>query len=122
MAASAGCPQKGTDDSTRLERRVFLNLLYDFYSPLLTERPRNVYEMLNFSDLAPTEAARLLGISRQAVHILERRVMERLETIEEELHFAGTTRRLEQRIQELERENEDLRRRLAKDGRGEGEE
>ncbi|MBR1672163.1 MAG: DNA-binding protein [Fretibacterium sp.] len=97
------------DDKERLERRVYLNLLYDFYSPLLTERQRNVYEMLYFSDLAPAEVARSLGISRQAVHILERRVMERLEVIEEELHFAGTTRRLEERIRELEEENRALR-------------
>ena len=81
-------------DKERLERRVYLNLLYDFYSPLLTERQRNVYEMLYFSDLAPAEAARSLGISRQAVHILERRIM----------------KRLEERIQKLEEENEALRR------------
>ena len=93
------------DDGERLERRVYLNLLYDFYSPLLTERQRKVYEMLYFSDLAPTEAARSLGVSRQAVHILERRVSERLEAIEGELHFAETTRRLEERIRELEAKN-----------------
>ena len=92
------------DDRERLERRVYLNLLYDFYSPLLTERQRSIYEMLYFSDLAPTEAARALGVSRQAVHILERRVTERLEKIEEELHFALTVQRLEKRIEELERE------------------
>jgi len=97
-------------DKERLERRGYLNLLYDFYSPLLTERQRDVYEMLNFSDLSPAETARSLGISRQAVHILERRVTERLEDIEEELHFAETTRRLEERIQKLEEENEALRR------------
>ena len=97
-------------DKERLERRVYMNLLYDFYSPLLTERQRNVYEMLYFSDLAPAEAARSLGISRQAVHILERRIMKRLEDIEKELHFAETTRRLEERIQKLEEENEALRR------------
>ena len=96
-------------DKERLARRVYMNLLYDFYSPLLTERQRDTYEMLHFSDLAPAEAARTLGISRQAVHILERRVAERLEKIEEELHFAATTRRLEDRIRELEEENQTLR-------------
>ncbi len=96
-------------DKERLERRVYLNLLYDFYSPLLTERQRNVYEMLYFSDLTPTEVARSLEISRQAVHILERRIMNRLEAIEGELHFAETTRRLEERIRKLEEENSALR-------------
>ena len=97
-------------DKERLERRVYMNLLYDFYSPLLTERQRDVYEMLYFSDLAPAEVARSLGISRQAVHILERRIMKRLEDIEKELHFAETTHRLEERIRKLEGENEALRR------------
>ncbi|MCR4818182.1 MAG: DNA-binding protein [Fretibacterium sp.] len=96
-------------DKERLEQRVSLNLLYDFYAPLLTEYQREVYEMLSFSDLAPAEVARLLGISRQAVHILERRIMKRLEDIEEELHFAETTRRLEERIRKLEEENKALR-------------
>ena len=96
-------------DKERLERRVYLNLLYDFYSPLLTERQRKVYEMLYFLDLSLTETARSLEISRQAVHILERRVMDRLEMIEGQLRFAETTRRLEARIRELEQENEALR-------------
>ena len=89
-------------DKARLERRVYLNLLYDCYSPLLTERQRDVYEMLHFLDLAPTEVAQALKVSRQSVHILERRVVERLEKIEGELHFAATVRRLEERIRELE--------------------
>lgn len=97
-------------DKERLERRVYMNLLYDFYSPLLTDYQRNVYEMLCFSDMAPAEVARSLGISRQAVHILERRIMKRLEDIEKELHFAETTHRLEEQIRKLEEENEALRR------------
>lgn len=90
------------DDRERLERRMYFNALYDLYSPLLTERQRNVYEMLYFSDLAPAEVAKSLGITRQAVHILVRRIMERLETIERELRFAGIVERLEGRIRELE--------------------
>lgn len=108
----------GLDDKERLEQRVYLNLLYDFYSPLLTERQRNLYEMLFFSDLAPAEAARLLGITRQAVHILERRVTKRLEDIEVKLHFAETVRGLEARIEAIQQENEALRARG--EGGGEG--
>ncbi len=95
--------------SEKLERRVYLNLLYDFYSPLLTERQRNVYEMLFFSDMASTEAARALGVSRQAVHILKQRIIKRLETIETRLHFAESSRKLEAKIKELELENASLK-------------
>lgn len=97
------------DDRERLERRIRYNALYDLYSPLLTERQRSVYEMLYFSDLAPAEVAKFLGVTRQAVHILVRRIMDRLETIERELSFAEIVERLEGRIRELEQELEVLR-------------
>lgn len=95
------------DDRERLERRMRFNALYDLYSPLLTERQRDVYEMLYFSDLAPAEVAKSLGITRQAVHILVRRTMDRLDAIERDLKFAEVVERLEGRIRELE---ESLRR------------
>ena len=100
------------NDNDILTRRIHFNLLYDFYSPLLTEKQRKVYETLCFSDLTPSEAADVLGISRQAVYILARHVMEKLESIERELCFAVNTRRLEERIRTLEAENADLRRQL----------
>ena len=90
------------DDRERLERRMRFNALYDLYSPLLTERQRDVYEMLYFSDLAPAEVAKSLGITRQAVHILVRRTMDRLDAIERDLKFAEIVERLEGRIRELE--------------------
>lgn len=105
-----------TNDNDILKRRVHFNLLYDFYSPLLTERQRKVYETLCFSDLTPSEAADVLGISRQAVYILARHVMEKLDCIERELCFAVNTRRLEDRIRVLEQENADLRRQLQEKG------
>ena len=95
------------DDKERLERRMRFNALYDLYHPLLTERQRDVYEMLYFSDLAPAEVAKSLGITRQAVHILVRRTMDRLDAIERDLKFAEIVERLEGRIRELE---ESLRR------------
>ena len=95
------------DDKERLERRMRFNALYDLYHPLLTERQRDVYEMLFFSDLAPAEVAKSLGVTRQAIHILGHRTMDRLEAIERDLKFAGIVERLEGRIRELE---ESLRR------------
>ena len=90
------------DDGVRLERRVHVNVLYDLYGPLLTERQRKVYEMRYFSDLSLGEIAETLGITRQAVHILINRIVERLLTLEQELGFAARLERLENRIKELE--------------------
>ena len=98
-----------TDDNDILTRRVHYNLLYDIYSPLLTERPRKVYETLCFSDLTPSEAADNLGMSRQAVHTLTRNIMNKLDSLEGLLHFAMNTKHLESRIKELETENASLR-------------
>ena len=100
---------KLNNDNEVLRRRIYFNLLYDFYSPLLTERQRKVYETLCFSDLTLSEAAGVLGISRQAVYTLARNVMGKLDGLERDLHFAANTRHLEERIRELESENEALR-------------
>ena len=105
--------ERNKADSEILRRRVYCNLLYDFYSPLLTERQRKVYETLCFSDLTLSEAADVLGISRQGVYVLARHVMEKLEGIERELCFAVNTRQLEKRIKELEEENQSLKKQLA---------
>ncbi|MBR0316031.1 MAG: DNA-binding protein [Synergistaceae bacterium] len=103
---------KNDNDDEILKRRIYFNLLYDFYSPLLTEKQRKVYETLCFSDLTPTEAAKILGISRQAVYVQTCHVMKKLEGIEKELHFAGNTRHLEAKITELENENAKLKLKL----------
>lgn len=91
------------DDGARLERRVYINALYDLYSPLLTERQRNVYEMRCFSDFSLAEIAETLEITRQAVHILVNRTEERLLALEKILGFAVRLERLENRIEELRR-------------------
>ncbi len=97
---------------SEFERRLNFNLLYDFYSPLLTVRQRRIYELVCFSDMSLGEAAESLGISRQAVHMMKRKIEAKLEAIENDLHFADTTRKFEERIKSLEMENEFLRSKL----------
>jgi len=91
-----------TDDGVRLEQRVYVNVLYDLYNPLLTERQRKVYEMHCFSDWSLSEIAESLEITRQAVHILVNRTVERLMRFERELGVAERLEHLEKRIKELE--------------------
>ncbi len=100
-------------DSKIFTRRMYFDSLYDFYSPLLTENQRKIYETLCFSDLTPTEAGKILGMSRQAVHDVANRVMSKLEQFEAKLHFVATNHKLEARIADLEQENFSLRQKLA---------
>ncbi len=92
-----------------LDKRLNFNLLYDFYSPLLTERQRKIYELVCFSDMSLGEAAESLKISRQAVHSMKNKIEKKLESIEKFLHFAETTRLLEKKIKNLEIEIENLK-------------
>ena len=102
----------GANDNDILKRRIHFNMLYDFYSPLLTERQRKVYKTLCFSDLTLSEAAKLLRVSRQAVHILVRNVCNKLEDFEQKVRFVENTKHLEERIKMLEEENGSLRAKL----------
>ena len=90
------------DDGLSLKKRIYVNALYDFYSPLLTQRQRDVYEMRYFSDLSLAEIAEALGITRQAVHILSNRTAEKLMSLEKDLGFVARLEHLQNRIRELE--------------------
>jgi len=51
-----------------LEKVFEINLLYDFYGELLTERARSIFEQHYIEDYSLGEIALLEGVSRQAVH------------------------------------------------------
>ncbi len=51
-----------------MDRHVEMTYLMDIYSPLLTERQQKVLEYYYSDDLAISEIARLLDISRQGVY------------------------------------------------------
>ncbi|MGE5455001.1 MAG: YlxM family DNA-binding protein [Methylocystaceae bacterium] len=75
-----------------------LDLLYDFYAPLLTEKQRLVWEMYYQEDLSLGEIAEDQGITRQAVHDLIRRSEKALQSYEQRLglveRFAWQSREL----------------------------
>ncbi len=62
-----------------------INLLYDIYSPLLTERQQEVLRLYFSDDFSLGEIAAEYGISRQAVHDLIRRALNSIEAFEEKL-------------------------------------
>lgn len=84
-----------------------VNLLYDFYSSLLTAKQLECLELYYQYDLSLAEIAENIGISRQGVHDLLKRGVKSLEKIEAKLGFA-------EKFQDQERELKRLRKILNK--------
>lgn len=68
-----------------LEKVAWMNLLYDFYGQLLTERQRSFLELYYGQDLSLGEIAGEFGVSRQAVYDTLKRTGKALEAYEAKL-------------------------------------
>jgi predicted DNA-binding protein YlxM (UPF0122 family) len=76
-----------------LEQTTEMNLLYDFYGSLLTEKQRALLEMYYLEDWSLGEIAEHQGVSRQAVFEAIKRAQATMLELEEKLgllkkHFA----------------------------------
>ena len=76
------------------ERDFSVCLLYDIYSPLLSEKKRTVFELSYWQDLSLSEIAEHTGTTRQGVRELIRRTCEELEEFENALHLKQTQGKL----------------------------
>ncbi|MEO3945144.1 putative DNA-binding protein [Gorillibacterium sp. CAU 1737] len=72
-----------------LEKTTRVNLLFDFYGPLLTEKQQTFLTCYFLDDLSLGEIAAEFGISRQAVYEHIRRAEATLEGYEEKLGLAA---------------------------------
>ncbi|MBE0467747.1 MAG: YlxM family DNA-binding protein [Candidatus Desulforudis sp.] len=71
-----------------MDKFAWINLLYDFYGPLLTARQQRLLELYYEQDLSLGEIAGELRVSRQAVHDTVKRAEESLERLELKLGLA----------------------------------
>jgi hypothetical protein len=83
-----------------LEKTTHLNLLYDFYHSLLTEKQRQYMELYYQDDFSLAEIADQFQVSRQAVYEHLKRVEELLDRYESLL---GLAQKYKQRQEIIER-------------------
>lgn len=91
-----------------VEKTLELNLLYDTYGKLLTDRQREVFEYYYHEDYSYQEIADILAISRSAVFDTLKRASALLEEYEESLMFLKRTDEFIFALHQLE--NEDVER------------
>ncbi|MBP1930758.1 putative DNA-binding protein [Ammoniphilus resinae] len=84
-----------------LEKTNRINLLFDFYAPLLKERQVQFLEMYYREDLSLSEIAEITDVSRQAVFDQLKRTEAVLEQYEEGLHLLARYQERKRRLSEL---------------------
>jgi predicted DNA-binding protein YlxM (UPF0122 family) len=84
-----------------LEQTTKMNLLYDFYHPLLTEKQRLLIEMYYLDDWSLSEIAEHQGVTRQAVFESIKRAGKVLMDLEEKLHLIQKYRQRQQIAERL---------------------
>ncbi len=72
-----------------MEKRIYLNDLYDYYKQLFTEKQQEYFEDYYHENLSLAEIAENNGISRNAVHNQIKIVEKRLEELENILGLLG---------------------------------
>ncbi|MDR1572524.1 MAG: YlxM family DNA-binding protein [Clostridiales Family XIII bacterium] len=81
-----------------VDESVRMNMLYDFYGGLLTDRQRGMFRMYYCEDMSLSEIADELSISRQGVHGALRKSAAALEGYESKLELVKKFRRAERAV------------------------
>ena len=92
-----------------MDKKIYYNMLYDYYKELLTDKQREYYESYNFQDYSHSEISENEGVSRNAVHNQVRIVLERLDFYEDKLHLFQNATKIRELIGDL---NKDLKEKI----------
>ncbi|WOO36923.1 DNA-binding protein [Anaerocolumna sp. AGMB13020] len=88
----------------KLQEKVYLSLLFDFYGELLKDHNKQIFEDYILNDLSLGEIAALQGISRQGVYDIVKRGSKQLNDCEKKLGLARkfeSTRQIAEEIHQL---------------------
>lgn len=84
-----------------LEKTTWMNMLYDFYSSLLTDKQKEYLELYYADDLSLGEIAQEFSVSRQAVYDNIKRTSKLLEQYESQLQLVADYQRRKAQLEAL---------------------
>lgn len=87
-----------------MDKKIYLNNLYDYYGALFTDKQQEYFEAYYFDDLSLSEIAENNGVSRNAVHGQIKIVEEKLLFYEEKLKLYEKSLKIKTLIQDLDDE------------------
>lgn len=79
-----------------------MNQLYDIYGELLTDKQKEYFEYYYLNDYSLSEISDILSVSRNAVHMQLKNVVQHMENYEEKLGILGIRSRISGLIEKLE--------------------
>lgn len=85
-----------------MDKKIYLNNLYDYYQDLFTDKQKEYYEEYYFNDLSLSEIAENNDVSRNAVHNQIKIVEEKLEFYESVLKLYEKSLKIRKIIAELD--------------------
>ncbi len=85
-----------------MDKKIYLNNLYDYYSLLFTEKQRLYFESYYFEDLSLSEIAENNDVSRNAVHGQIKIIEEKLMFYEQVLHLYEKAEKIRTLIKDLD--------------------
>ncbi|QMS85404.1 YlxM family DNA-binding protein [Candidatus Xianfuyuplasma coldseepsis] len=90
-----------------LEKTLELQSLYDLYNPLLTDKQKRYFEQYYFDDFSISEISENENISRNGVHDLLKRTVQKLYDLEMKLHLHEQAKKREEIHQKYDKKGSD---------------
>lgn len=99
---------RGTAKHVAATKKVRMNLLFDFYGRLLTDKQQDLFVLYYQADLSLGEIAAQQDVTRQAVYDILKRSERTLEDLEAKLHLVEKYSRDRELVARLEAHLEQL--------------
>lgn len=87
-----------------MDERTYLNILYDYYGELLSEKQQTYFEEYYFNNLSLSEMSENYDVSRNAVHKTIKSVEEKLLEYENKLKLYEKNKLLDSIIKDIKDE------------------